>query len=1220
MAADLIGDRYRLLEPIGVGGMGQVFRAEDLLAHAPVCVKRAREHDARSAVVARVRREFRVGSMVAHPNLLPVLDLVEEGGEPWLVMELIEGPSLEDLLVGCGGEGLRAAGVVALGRQLARGLAWFHEWVGEKHRDIKPGNILIEPARSLGDRRLTLAELVPAPGEAPSFRAMIADFGLATGATRISRSDAVPGTIMFTAPEVMRLGRSATVRSDLYSLGRTLECAILGQPQPSEVEPTSAGALREAVGDRLAGIVGRLLAPDPEQRLASAAELEGALEEIAERASLSAFGSSSGSPRAFFRRARLDELLHLCESPVGPEGRLVFLRGAPLSGRATLLHRLARILDAPAMTVRHGERALEPLARLAQDLIAMSAEEEEGRRRRVLGDEEGALRILVGLGAKEDGLGEEPLPPVDPLAQALGRVLRRHFEEASPNLLVHDLDLAATEAIACLEQVLQVCGRVTLVASVGLDRLPERLERFAQSARRRWADVREIECGEISPVEAAGWVQWACEGVSQREAGALAEEALAWFGRGARALSLGLGQLRAEGLLERGEGGALPALGVESWPGEGRLGRLYARQREGLPELAEKVLSLLDPAESDGIGALELAAGMEQEEIPVADALEELRLRALVRIRAPVGDRPSYALAAGMLHGSGTESRAIDPAFHERAARALDRLDDPEALRRCAFHLEKAGRSAEAVEKLTALARRLDPLRPPEAVQHRLHALSLLPESAMRPKILLEAAQAALQHEPPTAGKLFAGVLGALELLPVSERGAVECEARGGLVTFELLMGRPEGMKREIELLDALDDLDEIAEHQRLLARATPILESDAAAALELLDRCAPRSGGELDRFAFRWAEIGFWPLYSMRRFDEAEQHAELWRDRALARGHEVAMAVFLMNLAQARAAVQRLDEAERTLVNALELARKSGASLRILQVALALGRLLVRNERASEGREVFCAAEALARRCGKYNEARVSYELGTVCAHAELWNEAQAHYSRSFADLTALRHRHRFYVAANLVEARMSTGDLEGARETLEWVMTDVADSPDAPPALRDSLLVWARVIEGMLLVSEGHPEKAVHTLREAMPETNLGAAEAVIREHWAEGLCDALRGLGRAEEAEPIALGQVEWTKSEQLASRAPAARRLFAGVLADRGRLDEALDELRIGRGIAVALGQRWEESKIFSAAARIHEKADRIEMRQRCRTTARALKQWLREGILDGQSPA
>jgi len=1213
---DLIGGRYRLAGPIGRGGMGEVFRAEDLLARAPVCLKRARAHDTPSAVLARVRREFRVGQMVTHPHLMPILDLIEEGDEPWLVMELIDGPSLEALLERCGGEALPAAGVVALGLQLALGLDWFHRWVGEKHRDIKPGNVLIEPASPAERGALALADLVPAHGAAAPFRAMIADFGLATGETRISRTEAVPGTLLFTAPEVLRLGKKATIQSDLYSLGRTLECAALGCPQPPAVEPTSTDTLRELVGDRLGRALGRLLAPDPAERFPSAAELGRALTEIEQRGSRP-LAAPSGRPHSLVRRDQLDELLRICDAPLGREGRMVLLRGAVLSGRATLLHRLGEALDAPAITVRRGdEAALAPIARLAQDLIAAAAASEAARRERVLGDDEGALRLLI---KKAEAPRGERASAGDALMQALGRVLRRFLDDGGSHLLIHDLDLAPPETLAALQRVIEACGRMTLVASAGLDRRSRGLEGFLAAARRRWVEIHEIECAELSPREAALWLRRVCPDAKPAAVRELAERALDWFGRGARAFSMGAALLQAERLLELDDSGSPRALAAEDWPVAGRLGAAYARMSEELGEAARRVLAALGAGSEHGLAAAELAAGLGSDQEAASEALERLHLRGLARIAAGAGDRPSYAPAARMLVDPAVAEAVAEGDFHLRVAGALDTGDEPITLHKCAFHLERAGRLQDAIEKLGALARRLDPVAPPAAAAQRLHALSLGPAPEMRPALLLEAAHAAVEHQPPEARRLYAEVLERLELAPPELRPRIECEARWGMVVVARLMGCPAEMTCELKTLDAMGALDRPLEELRLLAHAAPNLETHPDEALALLERCAPESADGLGRVATRWADYRFYALYFSGRFDDAQEHAGYWRDAALAAGDDVAMSIFLQHLANARAVRRRSEEAEATFRDALELAEQTGAALRIVQTALNFGRFLTRDDKVAEARAVFSRAEPRVESCGPYHQARFRYDLGTLYARVELWDSAVEHYSRSLAGLEKLGHRHRFLVAANLAEAHLSTGDTAAARAAFELLVTQVREKSDLAPSTRDSLLAWARILEGMLLRAEGRAGQSLEVLRSEPSGGRQGAAQADLVEHQARALCEALRSLGRAAEAEPIARERVQRIDTDRQVARAPAARRQLAEIQAELGKSEDALGELKIARGVAVALRQRREESRIFVSAARVHEKSDDMKLSLRCRATARALREWLRAGLVNEPPP-
>jgi eukaryotic-like serine/threonine-protein kinase len=205
-----VAGRYRLMEPIGRGAMGIVWRGRDEVLARDVAVKevqltsRASPSDA-EALYQRTLREARTAAQLSHPNVVTVFDVVEDDGSPWIVMELVDARSLDQVIAEEGPlPPERAAG---LGTGLIGALATAHA-AGVLHRDVKPSNVL-----------------VTADGQA-----VLTDFGIATfaGDLSLTQTGMVVGTPGFTAPERVR-GHVATPASDLWSLGATLYTAVEGR-------------------------------------------------------------------------------------------------------------------------------------------------------------------------------------------------------------------------------------------------------------------------------------------------------------------------------------------------------------------------------------------------------------------------------------------------------------------------------------------------------------------------------------------------------------------------------------------------------------------------------------------------------------------------------------------------------------------------------------------------------------------------------------------------------------------------------------------------------------------------------------------------------------------------------------------------------------------------------------------------------------------------------
>jgi eukaryotic-like serine/threonine-protein kinase len=275
---------YRILERIGAGGMGVVFRAHDERLERDVALKvlpagLLSDESSRK----RFRKEALALSRLNHPNIATVHDFDTQDGIDFLVMEYVAGETLEEMLR----RGpLPEAGVVRLGRELAHGLAAAHA-AHIIHRDLKPGNARLTPEGRLKILDFGLARLVEKPG---------AHAGATTATTETetsaAHSGAGPGTLPYMAPEQLR-GRPASERSDLWGAGLVLyELATARRAFPDTGSTRLIAAiLQEApppprsvipkVSLALESVILKCLEKDPDARYRSATELERDLERIA---------------------------------------------------------------------------------------------------------------------------------------------------------------------------------------------------------------------------------------------------------------------------------------------------------------------------------------------------------------------------------------------------------------------------------------------------------------------------------------------------------------------------------------------------------------------------------------------------------------------------------------------------------------------------------------------------------------------------------------------------------------------------------------------------------------------------------------------------------------------------------------------------------------------------------------------------------------------------
>jgi serine/threonine-protein kinase len=262
-----LGDDYELLEEIGVGGFGRVYRARDLGLEREVAIKVLHPSlTADPAVSERFRREAQLAAKLRHPNIVSIYDIMARAGLQWYTMELVPGANLAQLVEAWGplavdqSVRLLEQGLSALEHAHAKGLV---------HRDLKPENMLIEP-----DGRLR-----------------VTDFGLALalrGDGRYGGATSRSGTPQFAAPEQL-LGEKVDRRTDLYSLAASVYFALLGRPPFDGLTPESILArqttdalpplheARRAVPRELEQVLRTALASDPAARYPSATAFREAL-------------------------------------------------------------------------------------------------------------------------------------------------------------------------------------------------------------------------------------------------------------------------------------------------------------------------------------------------------------------------------------------------------------------------------------------------------------------------------------------------------------------------------------------------------------------------------------------------------------------------------------------------------------------------------------------------------------------------------------------------------------------------------------------------------------------------------------------------------------------------------------------------------------------------------------------------------------------------------
>ncbi len=263
-AGTILADRYRIIGLLGRGGMGEVYKAEDLKLKQVVALKFLPDAVAMDgAALSRFQNEVRITRQISHPNVCRVYDIGEADGSHFLSMEFIDGEDLSLLLRRIG----RLPGDKAneIARQICAGLAAAHE-NGVLHRDLKPANIMID---GRGKARVT-------------------DFGVAVVAKELMGREAASGTAQYMAPEQLK-GQEVTQKSDIYSLGLVLYELFTGKKVydsdnihelmrlHESSSPTSPSSHVEHIDPLVERVIMRCLEKEPNRRPATAIQVAAAL-------------------------------------------------------------------------------------------------------------------------------------------------------------------------------------------------------------------------------------------------------------------------------------------------------------------------------------------------------------------------------------------------------------------------------------------------------------------------------------------------------------------------------------------------------------------------------------------------------------------------------------------------------------------------------------------------------------------------------------------------------------------------------------------------------------------------------------------------------------------------------------------------------------------------------------------------------------------------------
>ena len=463
--SSFVNGRYKVLGFLGEGGKKRVYRALDTTLDREVAFSLIKAEGLDDAGRQRVTREAQAMARLGdHPALMPVFDMGQENGVPFLVQPLMTGGSVEDLIDAADGEPLPLERTMEIASQVIGGLQFAHD-KRIIHRDLKPGNIWL----------------------ASDGTARIGDFGLALAVdrSRLTQETMIVGTVSYMPPE-QATGGEVTPRSDLYSVGAMLYEMVTGRPpflgddeiaiisQHVNTPPVAPRWHNAAVPIQLDSLIMRLLAKAPNERPESAADVLTVLESIdlsaVEAASASddedgASGSLDSMAGGVFvgRHREMDQLKGALENTLTGRGRLLMLVGEPGAGKTRTALELETYAGLRKTQVLWGrcyeDSGAPPYWPWVQAIRSYVRERDQEKLRAEMGSSASVIAEIVP-DVKERLSDLQPAPVIDDVNSARFRLFDsivsflKSAAEAQPLLLIlDDLHWADRQTLQLLEFV-----------------------------------------------------------------------------------------------------------------------------------------------------------------------------------------------------------------------------------------------------------------------------------------------------------------------------------------------------------------------------------------------------------------------------------------------------------------------------------------------------------------------------------------------------------------------------------------------------------------------------------------------------------------------------------------------------------------------------------------------------------------------------------------------